>query len=95
MDDSISVRELRANLARLLDQAEEGEPTVITRGGTPVAALVPIEEYSALEEAADELLAREALQTLAEEGDAPRATLADVLADIFGPPANVSEEGAA
>ncbi|MCH5676391.1 type II toxin-antitoxin system Phd/YefM family antitoxin [Streptomyces gilvus] len=88
MDDSasVSVREARANLARLLDHAEEGEPTVITRGGTPVAAIVPIEEYNALEAAADELLARKALQTLAEEGDAPRATLADVIADIFGPP---------
>ncbi|NUP38247.1 MAG: type II toxin-antitoxin system Phd/YefM family antitoxin [Streptomyces sp.] len=84
MDDSVSVREARANLARLLDHAEEGEPTVITRGGTPVAAIVPIEEYNALEEAADELLARKALQTLAEEGEAPRATLADVIADIFG-----------
>jgi prevent-host-death family protein len=86
MDDSasVSVREARANLARLLDHAAEGEPTVITRGGAAVAAIVPIEEYNALEEAADELLARKALQTLAEEGDAPRATLADVLADIFG-----------
>lgn len=86
MDDSasVSVREARANLARLLDHAAEGEPTVITRGGAAVAAIVPIEEYNALEEAADELLARKALRTLAEEGDAPRATLADVLADIFG-----------
>lgn len=84
MDDSVSVREARAQLAKLLDQAQEGEPTVITRGGTPVAAIVPIEEYNALEEAADELLARRARQILAEEGDAPRATLAEVLADIFG-----------
>ncbi|MFC9243452.1 type II toxin-antitoxin system Phd/YefM family antitoxin [Streptomyces sp. NPDC057136] len=84
MDDSVSVREARANLAKLLDQAQEGEPTVITRGGAPVAAIVPIEEYNALEEAADEILARRALRTLAEEGDAPRATMADVLADIFG-----------
>ena len=86
MDDSasVSVREARANLARLLDHAAEGESTVITRGGVAVAAIVPIEEYNALEEAADELLARKALHTLAEEGDAPRATLADVLADIFG-----------
>jgi prevent-host-death family protein len=85
MDDSVSVRDARAHLARLLDQAEEGEPTVITRGGSPVAAIVPIEEYNALEEAADELLARRAVRTLAEEGEAPRATMADVLADIFGP----------
>lgn len=84
MDDSVSVREARANLAKLLDQAREGEPTVITRGGTPVAAIVPIEEYEALEEAADELLARKALRTLEEEGAEPRATMAEVLADIFG-----------
>ncbi|MFF5016939.1 type II toxin-antitoxin system Phd/YefM family antitoxin [Streptomyces sp. NPDC001165] len=95
MDDSVSMREARANLARLLDQAEEGEPTVITRGGTPVAAIVPIEEYNALEKAADEVLARKALRTLQEEGDAPRASLADVLADIFGPPSDASSTGAA
>ncbi|MFJ8112855.1 type II toxin-antitoxin system Phd/YefM family antitoxin [Streptomyces sp. NPDC096132] len=95
MDESASVREARANLARLLDRAEEGEPTVITRGGAPVAAIVPIEEYNALEEAADELLARKALQTLREESGAPRATLADVLADIFGPPSDGSAAGVA
>ncbi|MFD4560065.1 type II toxin-antitoxin system Phd/YefM family antitoxin [Streptomyces sp. NPDC058469] len=84
---SVSVREARASLTRLLDRAAEGESTVITRGGIAVAAIVPIEEYDALEEAADEVLTRKALRTLAEEGDVPRATLADLLADIFGRPA--------
>ena len=42
-----------------------------------------MEECNALE-AVDELLARKALRTLAEEGDTPRATLVDVLADLFG-----------
>ncbi|MBK3564894.1 hypothetical protein [Streptomyces sp. MBT62] len=55
-----------------------------TRGGTAVAAIVPMEECNALEAAVDELLARKALRTLAEEGDTPRATLVDVLADLFG-----------
>ncbi|MEV7417540.1 hypothetical protein [Streptomyces sp. NPDC089919] len=41
-------------------------------------------EYDALEEAADAALARRALRTLADEGDGPRATLAEVLADIRG-----------
>ncbi|WP_329257494.1 hypothetical protein OG223_35430 [Streptomyces sp. NBC_01478] len=41
-------------------------------------------DYNALEAAADEVLTRKALRTLAEEGDAPCATLTDVLADIFG-----------
>ncbi|MFI2201728.1 hypothetical protein ACH47Z_13325 [Streptomyces sp. NPDC020192] len=52
------------------------------------------EEYNALEDAADELLAREALRVLEEERDAPRASLADVLADIFGPPSDASTTGA-
>ncbi|MEV6540001.1 type II toxin-antitoxin system Phd/YefM family antitoxin [Streptomyces sp. NPDC051665] len=93
MDDSASVsaRQARADLTRLLDRATVGEPTVITRGGIAVAAIVPMSGCNALEEAADELLSRKALRTLAEEGDAPRATLADLLADlladIFGRPA--------
>ncbi|MFJ9375702.1 hypothetical protein [Streptomyces sp. NPDC101455] len=41
----------------------------------------------ALEEAADELLTRKAPRTPAEGNDASHATLADVLADIFGRPA--------
>ncbi|MBK6016114.1 hypothetical protein [Streptomyces sp. MBT53] len=57
---------------------------VITRDGTAVAAIVPMEECNELEAAVDELLARKALRTLAEEGDTPRATLVDVLADLFG-----------
>ncbi|WP_442811554.1 hypothetical protein [Streptomyces sp. NBC_01288] len=62
---------------------DDGEPTVITRGGIAVAAIVPMSDCDALEEAADEVLTRTALRTLAEE----RATLADLLADIFGRPA--------
>ena len=44
MDESASasVREARANLTRLLDRAAKGEPTVITRGGVPVAAIAEI-----------------------------------------------------
>lgn len=60
--------------------------TVITRGGVAVAAVVPMSDYSALEEAADELLTRRALWTPAEEDDASHATLADARTDIFGRP---------
>ncbi|MCX4551475.1 type II toxin-antitoxin system Phd/YefM family antitoxin [Streptomyces sp. NBC_01387] len=86
MDESVSVREARAQLARILDAAQEGTPTVISRAGVPVAAVVPFEAYSALEDAADQLLAREAVQHLGE----PTVGMAEVLADIFG-----SAEGAA
>ncbi|WP_332872006.1 hypothetical protein [Streptomyces triticisoli] len=43
---------------------------------------MPIEEYNALEEAADELLARKALQTLEGEVGAPSTGLAQVGADM-------------
>lgn len=37
--------EARSGLPQLLDAAEKGETTVITRHGRPVAALVPIEAH--------------------------------------------------
>ena len=79
MDGSISVREARANLAELINQAEDGDSTVIARNGTPVAAIVPIAEYQALEDPADELLAREAVEHL----DEPTVSMAELLADLF------------
>jgi prevent-host-death family protein len=38
--------EARSQLPDLLDAAEKGQSTVITRHGRPIAALVPIEAYS-------------------------------------------------
>ncbi|AZK93592.1 MULTISPECIES: type II toxin-antitoxin system Phd/YefM family antitoxin [Streptomyces] len=80
MTDHLSMRETRARLPEILNRAESGEATVITRNGRPVAAVVPLDEYSALEDAADELLAREALRHL----DEPTSSMAEVLADVFG-----------
>lgn len=82
MDDSaVTVREARAHLADHINRAEQGTPTIITRNGAPVAALVPIADFNALEDAADELLAREAEAVLAEDG--PTVTMAELLADLF------------
>ena len=39
--------EARNQLPELLDAAEKGRSTIITRHGRPVAALVPIEAYDA------------------------------------------------
>jgi prevent-host-death family protein len=39
--------EARNQLPDLLEAAEKGEATIITRHGRPVAALVPIEAYGA------------------------------------------------
>ena len=75
----MNIREARAGLSGILSKAEAGEATVITRNGTPVAALAPLSDDEALEEAADELLAREARRHL----DEPTASMAEVLADPF------------
>ncbi len=40
--------EARNRLPQLLEAAEKGQPTIITRHGRPVAALVPIAAYAAL-----------------------------------------------
>lgn len=87
MEPTYSVRQARAAITDILNRAEAGDSTVITRNGRPVAAVVPIDDYDALERAEDEMLAREATRILEREGDGPRHTLAEVLTDIFGEPA--------
>ncbi|MCW8219197.1 MULTISPECIES: type II toxin-antitoxin system Phd/YefM family antitoxin [Streptomyces] len=80
-ENTVTVREARAHLADHINRAEEGTPTVITRNGEPVAAVVPIADFDALEDAADVLLAREAEAVLAQGG--PTVTMAELLADLF------------
>lgn len=80
-ESTVTVREARAHLADHINRAEEGTPTVITRNGEPVAAVVPIADFNALEEAADVLLAREAEAVLAQDG--PTVSMAELLADLF------------
>lgn len=53
MDNTASVREVRENLADVVDRATHDELTIITRRGREVAAVVPIElvrEWRQLEE---------------------------------------------
>ena len=80
-DNTVTVREARAHLAEHINRAEEGTPTVITRNGAPGAAVAPITDFEALEEAADALLAREAEAVLADGG--PTVSMAQLLADLF------------
>jgi prevent-host-death family protein len=50
MNDSVlhkGAEEARKQLPDLLNAAEEGRSTIITRHGRPVAALVPIAQYNA------------------------------------------------
>lgn len=65
MARTVPARELRNNLARLLDAvAERREHVVVTRRGRPAAALVPFDEYEALEETAEILSDRDALAAI-------------------------------
>jgi len=40
--DTVSVHEAKTHLSRLLQRVEAGEEVVISRGGDPVARIVPI-----------------------------------------------------
>ena len=51
---TVPVREFRTRLSELLgDVADRRDHVVVTRNGRPAAALVPIDEYEALEETAE------------------------------------------
>jgi antitoxin YefM len=61
----VPVRELRSELARLLDDVvDRREHVVVTRHGRPAAALIPIDEYEALEETAEILSDPDALAAI-------------------------------
>jgi len=54
MTKTIPVRRFRSNLAEVLsDVADRRDHVIVTRNGRPAAALVPIDEYQALEETAE------------------------------------------
>ncbi len=54
MAKTVPVKELRAELADLLDEvADRREHVIVTRRGRPAAAIVPIDEYEGLEETAE------------------------------------------
>jgi len=51
---TVPVRELRSDLAHLLDEvADRREHVLVTRRGRPAAVLIPVDEYDALEETAE------------------------------------------
>jgi antitoxin YefM len=54
MAKTVPVREFRIRLSELLsDVADRRDHVLVTRNGKPAAALVPIDEYEALEETAE------------------------------------------
>ncbi len=87
MAKTVPVKELRAELAELLDEvADRREHIIITRRGRPAAALVPIDEYEGLEETAEILsdpAAVRAIQRGLTDLKAGRtATLEEIRADL-------------
>jgi prevent-host-death family protein len=84
MTNSVSVREARAELSKIIDRAIDGGATVITRDGNPVAAVVSMDDYAALEDAIDEYFARKAEAVAQAEEGGPRFSMSEVVADIFG-----------
>lgn len=79
----MSVRDARAHLPELISRAQKGEPTILTRNGVPAAALVPIEDFEALEDAMDVYLAREADRALERDEGGPKVGMAEMVAEIF------------
>jgi prevent-host-death family protein len=42
--DSIQIRDAKAKFSALIEAAERGRPTIITRHGRPAAVVVPVED---------------------------------------------------
>ena len=65
MAKTVPVRDFRSNLSQMLsDVADRRDHVVVTRNGRPAAALVPIDEYEALEETAEILSDKDALAAI-------------------------------
>lgn len=65
MAKTVPVRELRSNLSSLLDDvSDRRDHVLVTRNGSPAAALIPVDEYEALEETAEILSDPDALSAL-------------------------------
>lgn len=61
----VPVREFRSRLSELLtDVTDRRDHILVTRNGKPAAALVPIDEYEALEESAEILSDTDALAAI-------------------------------
>ncbi len=72
MDDGYSIAEARNNLARLVHEAEDGDPVHLTRRGLPVAVILSLAEYERMRAAGDGLWDRlRRFRDTMEETEAP------------------------
>ena len=87
MTDTASIRELRDSLADVIDRAAHGDaPTIITRRGREVAAVVSIETLREWQRWEEEHIASIIDERMA-ASDGSGATLAEVLAETVARPA--------
>jgi len=84
--DTISAESAGASFGAAINHAAEDKARVVlTRDGKPVAAIVPIEDYDALEaieDAFDAKLAREAMAAWEAAGRPPGIPMADVAREL-------------
>ena len=79
---SESIRDLRAHLAEVVERADrDDQPTVITRRGKPVAAVVPIEAFRRYQEWEERELNRIVDERMADRAGA--VPLEDVIAETL------------
>lgn len=91
MTHTVPVRELRSELAKVIDRvADLREHVMVTRRGRPAAVLIPVDEYEGLEVTAEILSDSGALAAIEEGlGEVERGetvTLADLRQDLDGRP---------
>ncbi len=80
----VAVSELRANLARWIDAARDGEDIVITDRGTPVARIVALDSTSVIERlTAQGVISRPTTPNRPVAGDRPRPTPKRPVAEII------------
>lgn len=84
MDGIVGMRQLRVDLAALIDRAADGEAITVTRDGVPVAAIVPIYLLDKLEQWEDEQLVRSAAAAEQEPGE--RISLTEMMAEVLAEP---------
>ena len=65
----LQLRDAKATLSAVIDQARQGEPTVITRRGRPEAVVVSFEEWKRLSDVPS--FGRMLMSAPIEEGDIP------------------------
>ncbi|WP_328391946.1 type II toxin-antitoxin system Phd/YefM family antitoxin [Nocardia sp. NBC_00416] len=84
MDDQLSIREARAQLPSVVNAAiQDGHVTLITRGGEPAAAVIPLFMLAKLEEWEDEQLGQMADEALAEAGEPEHITLGQMMDEVL------------